>query len=344
MRTPFIPERLLVTGSTGAVGRAIATVAASWRAPVRLLTHRAPVPPSVVAALPGAELRSGDLAHPETLRGIADGCDVVVHAATRGGFAPLDQERRRQVNVGGTEALLREATGAGVKTFVLVGYTGTIQERERRDVAVDEETPPEGEYEIDTVRHKMEAEALVLEANGTGGLRAMVVSPGVALAPDADTLLGGLIRVYRDGDLPYRVLDEVWLALSDARDLPRFVAAAIERGQGGRRYFATSDCVRLGDLYRRLHALSGIEPPRRRLPDLLVEELGLLTPVLPPHSYLRRLVLPREMVLHLRRLAPLTNARTQTELGVAPTPLETTLRDVLGAREGEGEGRGRAAG
>lgn len=343
MPIPFVPSRVLVTGASGAVGRLVATASSSWQASVRLLTHRAPVPDSVSAALPGAERRFGDLARPETLRGAVDGCDVVIHAASRGGFGTHDHERSRRVNVDGTDALLREAASAGARAFVLVGYAGTVQERGPAP-PVDEETPPEGEYEAAFVREKFEAEALVLEANGAAGLRALVVSPGAVIAPDADTLLAGLVRAYLEGDLPYRLLDDAWIAVSDGRDLPRFVAAAVERGAGGRRYFAVSACVRLGALYERLHALTGVEPPRRRLPDLLAEELGLLTPVLPPGSYLRRLVLPRELARHMRRLAPLTNERTLRELGVAPTPLDETLREFAAGRAGGGEARGSAAG
>ncbi|HYJ33521.1 MAG TPA: NAD-dependent epimerase/dehydratase family protein [Candidatus Binatia bacterium] len=332
MRIPYLPERILLTGSTGTVGRLIAPDLAGFRAPLRLLARRGalpgePPPPA------GAELRVGDLGRPASLRGIADGCDVVVHAAERTGFVRFDRERQRRINVGGTESLLREAQSAGVKAFVLMGYTGTVQERSDRSGDVDEETPPEGAYESDYVRMKTEAEALVLEANGAGGMRTLVVSPGVLLAPGVETILGGLIALYVAGELPYRILDDVWLAMSDGRDLGRFVAAAIGRGHGGRRYFATSSCIRLGDLYGRLAELSGIAPPRRRLPDLLVEELGLLTPVLPPHSFLRQLVLPRELVLHLRRLAPLRNPKTLGDLGVAPTPVETTLADAVRSRE-----------
>jgi len=331
MRAPYVPKRILLTGSTGTVGRLIAPALAALRAPVRLLRHRPAVagdPP----VPPGAELRAGDLERPGTLRGAADGCDVVVHAAGRTGFGHFDRQRQRRVNVTGTEALLREAAGSGVKVFVLIGYTGTVQERADASKAVDEETPPEGAYESDYVRMKMEAESLVLEANGTGGMHTMVVSPGVLVAPRAETILGGLISLYVTGDLPYRVLDEVWLAVSDGHDLGRFVRAAIERGHGGRRYFATSDCLRLGALYEKLHELSGVAPPRRRLPDLLVEELGLLTPVLPPHSFLRQLVLPRGLVLHLRRLAPLRNPRTAADLQVTPTALAETLEEMVRSR------------
>jgi nucleoside-diphosphate-sugar epimerase len=331
MRTPYVPQRILFTGSTGTVGRLIAPALADLRAPVRLLLHRAAAPGGNPAP-PGSERRAGDLERPGTLRGIADGCDVVVHAAGRTGFVRFDRERQRRVNVAGTEALLREAAGSGVKVFLLIGYTGTVQERADHSKAVDEATPPEGAYESDYVRMKMEAEALVLEANGSGGMHTMVVSPGVLVAPRIETILGGLISLYVAGDLPYRILDEVWLAISDGRDLGRFAAAAIERGHGGRRYFATSSCIRLGDLYGMLQQLTGVAPPRRRLPDLLVEELGLLTPVLPPHSFLRQLVLPRELVLHLRRLAPLRNPGTQADLDVSPTPIAETLEEMVRSR------------
>jgi hypothetical protein len=40
-------------------------------------------------------------------------------------------------------------------------------------------------------------------------------------------------------------------------------------------------------------------------------------------------VLPRELVLHLKRLAPVRNARTREELGFTPTPLRATLEAAL---------------
>ena len=156
----------------------------------------------------------------------------------------------------------------------------------------------------------------------------MVVSPGALLGPGLPTMLGGLIAAYLSRELPYRLLDDVCLAISSGADLGRCAASAIARGHGGRRYFATGECIRLGELYDRLSTLSGVPPPRRRLPDLLVEELGLLTPVLPPRSYLRRLVIPRELVFHLQRLAPLANRRTRAELEFTPTPLEDLLAAV----------------
>lgn len=334
MRTQSQPSRILLTGATGVVGGLIAPALAGIGAPLRAMTHRTAPSPALRASIPEAEFVPGDLERPESLRALVAGCDVVVHAAARAGFVTLDRDRQRRVNVGGSEALLHAAAAAGARVFVLIGYAGTVQEREDVATPVDEETPPEGVYEAEAVRMKFEAEAAVLEANGAGGMRTLVVSPGVLAAPRAETLLGGLVSLYAAGELPYRILDDVWLAVSDGLDLGRCVAAAIQQGRGGRRYFAVGDSLRLGDLYGRLAAITGVAPPRRRLPDLLVEELGLLSPVLPSHSYLRRLVLPRELVRHLRRLAPVTNAMTRAELGVTPVPLDETLSRLV---NGEGK-------
>ena len=339
MRPPYRPQRILLTGVTGTTGRLLLPALAGLGAPIRALTHRAEPDPSQRRL---AEFRRGDLERPSSIRGIADGCDGVVHAARRGGFAVLDRDRQRRIHVGGTEAVLREAQSAGVSLFVLLGYAGTVQEREDIASLVDETTPPEAEYVSDTVRLLYESEALVLEANRAAGLRTLVVSPGVLAAPGIQTVLGGLIGAFLRRELPYRMLEEVWLAVTDGSDLGRCVAAAIARGQGGRRYFATGECLQLHSLFERITRLTGVATPRRRIPDLLVEELGILTPLLPAQSFLRQLVLPRELVFHLRRLAPLTNTRTRSELAFTPTPLEELLaayarqervpvRDVAGA-------------
>lgn len=338
MRPPCHPQRILITGATGVIGGALMPSLAGFGVPLRILLRHALLEPR--PDLPPLDLRRADLAHPESLRGIAEGCDVVVHAAARTGFASLARDRQRRVNVQGTEALLREAQSAGVRVFVLLGYTGTVQERDDASRPVDEDTPPEGRYESEYVRMKCEAEAMVLESNDSGGMRTMVVSPGVLVHRGASTILGGLIQAFLGRDLPYRILDKVWLATSDGADVGRCVAAAIALGHGGRRYFATGECLRLGDLYALMTDITGVPAPRRRLPDTLVEELGLLAPVLPRHSFLRQLVLPRELVLHLKRLAPVRNERTRAELGFRPAPFRSTLSAIVGT--GEDLARGQA--
>ncbi|MEK7347403.1 MAG: NAD-dependent epimerase/dehydratase family protein [Candidatus Eisenbacteria bacterium] len=326
MRPAFRPHRVLLTGASGAIGGIIGPALLAAGIPLRVLVHRrhpAWIPPGSVV-----EERRGDVLVPSTLRGAVDGCDAVVHAAARPGFGVLDRDRQRRINVEGTDAALQEAESSGARLFALVGYTGTVQERGDAEV-IDEETPPQAEYDSATVRMKMESEALTLESNRPGSFRTMVASPGILFGPGFRSPLSELARLYLRQELPYRLLESVWLALSGPRDVGEGIVAAIERGRGGHRYFLTGACVRMRELYALLGERSGVPAPRRRLPDLLVEELGLIAPLLPPHSFLRRLVLPRELVLHLRRLAPLRNERTRTELGITPQPLEELIDGLV---------------
>ncbi|TMQ67144.1 MAG: hypothetical protein E6K77_00030 [Candidatus Eisenbacteria bacterium] len=300
MRSPYRPRRILIAGATGTIGSAILPSLAGFGVPMRVLLHHRDLavplagPPSLddPGPRPTIEVARGDLARPESIRG--------------------------------------EAQSAGVRIFVLIGYTGTVQERDDTSRPVNEETLPEGRYESENVRLKYETEAMVLESNRSGGMTTMVVSPGVLAQPGASTILGGFVELFVSGELPFRVLNEVWLATSDGADVGRGVASAIALGNGGRRYFLTGDCRRLQEIYGLLSEISGVPEPRRKLPDLLLEELGLLTPVLPRGSFLRRLVLPRELVLHMKRLAPVENARTRAELGLKPTPLRSTLTAMIG--------------
>jgi dihydroflavonol-4-reductase len=336
MRSPYRPRRILITGATGTIGRALWPSLAGFQVPLRVLEHRRSVKSAVAYALSSpVEVIRGDLARPESLRGVAEGCDVVVHAAARTGFASAARDQQRRVNVAGTEALLGEAESAGARLFVFIGYTGTVQECPDPNSPVDEETPPGGRYESEYVRMKFEAEVRVLEANRPEGMTTLVVSPGVLAQPGSRTILGGFVKAFLARELPFRLLSEVWLAVSDGNDVGRCVASAIERGHGGRRYFAVGDSIRLGELYDLLAELSGVPAPRRRLPDLLAEELGLLTPVLPAESFLRQLVLPRELVLHLERLAPVRNTRTRAELLFEPTPIRSTLAAMIDEDERE---------
>lgn len=343
MRSPYRPSRILISGATGKIGRALWPSLSGFQVPLRALQHQTSVNgvfgrrnAREESTQTPVEVVRCDLAKPGSIRGVAEGCDVVVHAAARTGFASLAREAQRRTNVAGTEALLSEAQSAGVRVFILIGYTGTVQERGDTSRPVNEDTPPEGRYESEYVRMKFESEAMVLEANRSGRMETMVVSPGVLAQPGADTILGGFVKAFVTRELPFRLLSQVWLATTGGSDVGRCVATAIEQGRGGRRYFVTGESVQVGALYELLAELSGVPAPRRRIPDLLVEELGLLTPVFPRHSFLRKLVLPRELVLHLKRLAPVDSARTRAELGFTPTPLRTMLAAMI--EEGKGTG------
>jgi 2-alkyl-3-oxoalkanoate reductase len=133
--------RILVTGATGFIGRAVCAVLRSrGERLVRLLIHLRDPDRTWPADF---EAVSGDLARPETLAGLCDGVDTVLHLAT---FIGDDPGLLAAVNVGGTEALFSQARASGVRKFVYVssaavyGYAVHRNARET-EATVDPATP-----------------------------------------------------------------------------------------------------------------------------------------------------------------------------------------------------------
>jgi nucleoside-diphosphate-sugar epimerase len=133
--------RVLLTGATGFIGRAVCEgLRLGNDRPVRLLLHRRDLDPPSPA---GFEAVPGDLARPETLSGVCEGVDTVLHVAS---YTGDDQELLDAVNVRGTETLISQARAGGVRNFVYVsnaaiyGYAVHRDARET-DVTVEPATP-----------------------------------------------------------------------------------------------------------------------------------------------------------------------------------------------------------
>ena len=110
---------ILVTGGLGYLGgRLVEHLRNRPGYEIRLLVRRET--PELSIWLRGLELWRGDLRRPETLRGVGDGMDAVVHlAALNQAQCAQDPDAGLAVNVGGTLHLL-EALDANVNQFIYV--------------------------------------------------------------------------------------------------------------------------------------------------------------------------------------------------------------------------------
>ncbi|MEU9168960.1 NAD-dependent epimerase/dehydratase family protein [Streptomyces sp. NPDC048420] len=145
---------VMLTGASGFVGRHVAREAERRPVELRVMSHRKPV------AARGAAVVPADLGRPDSLRGVCEGVDVLVHCAAQIGGT---EEANEAVNARGTTALVAEAQRAGVSRIVLLSTASVYGRGVFRGDRPDELVRNPGSA---TSRTRAVAEDAVLSAGG----------------------------------------------------------------------------------------------------------------------------------------------------------------------------------
>ena len=238
--------KILVTGGTGVVGAGTVTELLARGHSVVLVSRHATDDARQWPS--GVIPRQGDVSEPASIRGAADGCDVVLHMVgivdERGDATFAD------VNVGGTANMLAETERAGVRRFIFVSSLGA----------------PNGKSAYHA--SKREAEALVRRFRGQW----VIARPGNVYGP-GDEQISLLLRMVRspspivpkigDGDQP---IQPVWW-----EDVATALANLAERTDlGGRELdIAGRDLTSQNDLIARFCRITGREVQAVSVPDFL---------------------------------------------------------------------------
>ncbi|WP_420362835.1 NAD-dependent epimerase/dehydratase family protein [Curtobacterium aetherium] len=259
--------KVLVTGASGFLGRAVAAAVRDAGHDVRTFQRR----PSGVD---GVEDVLGTMTDPDAIRTAVAGVEAVVHLAAKVSLAgdPADFER---VNVDGTRDLLAAARAAGVARVVFVSspsvaHTGT-------SIAGDGAAPaaPDAVHG-DYARTKAAAELLALAADAPG-FAVVAVRPHLVWGPGDEQLVGRIVDRARHGRLP--LLDS-GAALIDScyvDNAASAMVAALHRAEAvhGNVYVVTNGEPRpVGELLAGICTASGVPVPRTHVPAGIARVAG----------------------------------------------------------------------
>jgi len=115
---------ILLTGATGFVGREVLRQLDGSGHTVRVLArHPERARASLQKLCRSIEVRNGDLLSPDTLRGVADDCQAVIHLV--GIISEVGSQTFENIHHRATRNLLTEARRAGVKRWVQMSALGT---------------------------------------------------------------------------------------------------------------------------------------------------------------------------------------------------------------------------
>ncbi len=259
--------KVLVTGASGYLGRAVASALVGQGHDVSTLQRR---PSDVV----GAVDMLGDVTDAVRVRSAVKGVDAVVHLAAKVSLAGAVADFDR-VNIGGTRILLAEARAAGVRRIVhvstpSVAYTGASLMGDVTRIA--DPVRAHGEY----ARTKAAGELLALAADSPG-FAVVAVRPHLVWGPGDPQLVGRIVERARRGRLP---LIGSGAALIDTTYIDNAVTAlvaALDRADAvhGRSYVVTNGEPRpVAELLAGICAACDVPAPSWRVPATLARTAG----------------------------------------------------------------------
>jgi dihydroflavonol-4-reductase len=273
-----MPAPVLVTGANGFLGRHLVAELRRRGQSVRALL-RPGTPTPFDATDTGISYHFADFTTPTTLAGAAEGCAAIIHAAALARVNPARDPAVWAVNLGGTEAVLREAHRAGVGRLVYVGTANVFGFGTRQNPG-DETRPYAGRrYGLDYMDSKRAATDLVLRAVINEQLPAVLVHPTFMLGPnDAKPTSNTLLLELYCGRLPgYPPGGKNYVHV---RDVATATVNALTMGRAGESYILGNENLSYREAFARLARVLGVAPPRWPIPAGLAVGYGRFSELL----------------------------------------------------------------
>ena len=318
--------KAFVTGATGFVGSHVARALAEQGAELRLLARPSSRKENIADLR--ADVATGDLCEPESLRKAMQGCDVVFHVAADYRIWVRDPDQMYRANVEGTRAVIQAAQACGVRRVIYCSSVATMGFTQSGQI-VDEDTPVSlsdmvGHYK----RSKFMAEQIALEA-GRNGANVVVVNPTTPIGERdiKPTPTGRIIVDFLNRKFPAYV--DTGLNLADVKEVARGHLLAMEKARPGERYILGGENLTLKQILDRLAALTGLPSPNLKVPHAVAMGFAAFD------QFFTGIVRGKEpratidAVKMGRKKMFASSAKAERELGYRIVPVEDALRRAV---------------
>jgi dihydroflavonol-4-reductase len=318
--------RAFVTGGTGFIGGRLVQKLRERGDEVVALVRSAGRADQLAAQ--GCEIVEGDLSSTDAIRRGMQGCDAVFHVAAvyKVGIPTSEHDAMYESNVRGTERVLDAAIEANAKRIVYVSTVGVFGNTHGK--VVDETYHRNGDDFLswyEETKYRSHEVALDRIAKGAP---IVIVQPGGVYGPGDHSELGNIIDQTRTGKLKMLMFPQTGFNLVHVDDVAEGIVLAHDKGQTGESYVLGGEISTMGDLIRKVAALSDRKAPQREMPAALMKMAIPIGPVVgrvlgfPPN--LGELIRSSDGVTYWA-----TDDKARRELGYAPRDMDTGLRQTL---------------
>ena len=324
-------KKVLVTGATGFIGRAVSARLAGSGYEVHAYVRPTSQVDKLLETVPGIHLHTGELNDQRALSLAMQDVNWVIHCAGVNSFWEKKKRRYHQVNFEGTRNVMLIAQEAAVEKVVNVSTVMAYGFPE--EMPFNESSKPgpwmsrvaESKFMADresTIRYKKQGMPLI-----TVYLAAVIGAGDQKDVMNINRFLKGKVPLMIDS--PYTF---TYLHIKDAVDA--IVSAAELEGNIGERYLVGNQRLTTVKYFEIISELSGVPMPDRKIGKVPALALAwLLT------SWANIIKKPPLMPLDLVRTVYRGNlifddSKTQLELGMVYTPIAAAIKEVVDERQG----------
>jgi farnesol dehydrogenase len=317
----------LVTGATGFIGTNLVRFLCNQGGDVRVLV-RLTSDTSELEELP-VEICYGDIRESSLIQQVAQGCDFVFHLAGYAKNWAKDSELFHEVNVKGTENLLRACTRAMVKKVVMTSTSMTFGPSDGE--ARDESEPRTEDFFCDYERTKSHVEQLADEYVKSG-LPVVVVNPTRVFGPGLLTEGNSVTRMIK------LYLKRRWrLILGDGNaignyafveDVVRGLWLALQKGRPGEKYILGGDSLSYNRFFDLLAELSDCHYRMIHVPFWIALAFSNIEVFLAKSFGIYPLITPQWVRIFVKDW-DFTSRKAERELGYQITPFVEALQKTL---------------
>jgi dihydroflavonol-4-reductase len=320
---PISMMQTLVTGGSGFIGQHLVALLVRDRR-VRILDLRPP------ACTPeGLQYVKGSVLDSAVVREAIDGVEEIYHLAALPGMWIPHKDDFHAVNCVGTEIMITAARECGIQRFLHCSTESILFSKSSTDTFVTEQASTTlDEMPGPYTRSKLLAEQSALHAAATG-FPIVIASPTMPIGPHQGNLTPPNLMLEHFLARRLQFYLDFTMNLVDVRDVAAGMVLAMRRGQIGHRYVLGGEDISLRQLLEVMGTISGRKSIRVPITTGIAEATAAIMEFFADRVTRRSPSATVEAVRIALRSKALSIEKSRRELGYAPRPLETTLREAI---------------